>query len=154
MDRIERIVVGLDFSPASSRALEAALFLAERFAAELHLVHAFDVPIPFVGPSEVAIPEPTWAELRKAAARKLEKARQQAVARGLCAEGHLEEVPAAPAIARVAREARADLVVVGTRGLGRLKHVLLGSVAERTVRLAPCPVLTVQEDDPEATAPA
>lgn len=146
MDRLEKIVVALDFSAASGSALEAALFLARPFGAELHLVHAFEVPIPFVGPSEVAVPQPYLDELRDAAARKLEKAREKATAAGARATTHLREVPAAPAIARVAEEVDAQLVVMGTRGLTGLRHVLLGSVAERTLRLAPCPVLTVKAE--------
>jgi nucleotide-binding universal stress UspA family protein len=57
--------------------------------------------------------------------------------------------PTAPveAIERTAEEIGADLVVMGSRGLTGLKHVLLGSVAERTLRTAPCPVLTVKDDD-------
>ena len=57
-------------------------------------------------------------------------------------------MPAASAIVEVAGEAKADLIVMGTRGHTGLKHVLLGSVAERTLRLAPCAVLTVKK--PEA----
>lgn len=152
--RIEHIVVGLDFSPESTRALETAVVIARPFDAELHLVHAFDVPLPFVGPAEIAIPEATLTTFRDAAARKLEKARASVAAQGVRAETHLTEVPAAPALARVAREIGADLVVVGTRGLGRLAHVLLGSVAERTIRLAPCPVLTVRHGDPGDAPPA
>jgi nucleotide-binding universal stress UspA family protein len=56
-------------------------------------------------------------------------------------------VPAAPAIAKAAEDFAADLIVMGTRGNTGLKHVLLGSVAERTLRLAPCSVLAVKGDD-------
>lgn len=63
---------------------------------------------------------------------------------GLACETHVLHGPAADAIAEAARTFQVDLVVMGTRGLTGLKHVLLGSVAERTVRTVPCPVLTVR----------
>ena len=53
------------------------------------------------------------------------------------------------AISSAAQELGADLIVMGTRGLTGLKHVMLGSVAERTIRIAPCPVLTVKAEQPE-----
>jgi nucleotide-binding universal stress UspA family protein len=59
---------------------------------------------------------------------------------------HLREANPSDAILDVAREIDADLIVMGTRGLTGLKHVLLGSVAERTLRLAPCSVLTVKSE--------
>jgi nucleotide-binding universal stress UspA family protein len=56
------------------------------------------------------------------------------------------EVPAAEAIVAEAEASGCDLIVMGTRGNGGIKHALLGSVAERTLRVAPCPVLTVPVD--------
>ena len=63
----------------------------------------------------------------------------------MSATSHLSEVPAASAIVDLAEELGADLIIMGTRGHTGLKHVLLGSVAERTLRHAPCSVLTVKE---------
>ena len=65
-------------------------------------------------------------------------------AEGIQARSHLTEVPAAPSIARTAEDLGADLIVMGTHGHTGIKHILLGSVAERTLRLAPCSVLTVK----------
>ncbi len=140
------IVVAMDFSELSDRALDTAVDLAKGAGAELHLVHAFDVKIPFVTPYEVAVPDHLITEARQAAARKLEEARQKASAAGAEAKTHLEDVPAWSAIVRIAEEVEADLVVMGTRGNTGLKHVLLGSVAERTLRLAPCSVLIVRAE--------
>jgi nucleotide-binding universal stress UspA family protein len=61
----------------------------------------------------------------------------------------MSELPS-EAIITVAKEIGADLIVMGTRGLSGFKHVMVGSVAERTVRLAPCPVMTVHA--PESSA--
>jgi universal stress protein E len=63
---------------------------------------------------------------------------------GIAATPHLSEGPAAPAIVGLAERLGADLIVMGTRGHTGLRHVLLGSVAERTLRHAPCSVMTVK----------
>ena len=141
---LRSIVVGLDFSEISSHALDTAIDLAKEVGGEIHLVHAFDVRVPFVTPYEVAVPDRLITEARDAAARKLEKALQKVSAAGVSGKSHLEEVPASDAIVRVAEATSADLVVVGTHGNTGLKHILLGSVAERTLRLSPCSVLTVK----------
>jgi nucleotide-binding universal stress UspA family protein len=70
-------------------------------------------------------------------------------AEGAPVEATVTPVFACEAIVKVAREINADLIVMGTRGLTGLKHVLLGSVAKRTIRVAPCPVLTVRDQGPE-----
>ena len=144
MSSLRCIVVALDFSELSSHALDTAIDLARSGGGEIHLVHAFDVRIPFVTPYEVAVPDNLITAARDAAARKLEKAMQRVGAAGLSGKSHLEEVPASSAVARVAEEVGADLIVMGTHGNTGLKHVLLGSVAERTLRRAPCSVLTVK----------
>jgi nucleotide-binding universal stress UspA family protein len=100
-----------------------------------------------VTPYEVTVPDGLIREAREAARKKLDTALDAIRKQGLEATGHLGEVPAAPAIADVAREVKADLVVIGTHGRTGLKHVLLGSVAERTLRLAPCAVLSVKQAD-------
>ena len=94
----------------------------------------------------MAIPQDLWTQIRDAAGRKLDKASQTVSAEGLTVETHLTEGANAQAIVEVAVKIGADLIVMGTRGLSGLKHVMLGSVAERTVRLAPCPVMTVKTD--------
>ena len=85
-------------------------------------------------------------EARDQAAKELQAAVAKAEKAGLSVKSHLAEVPAAQAIAHLAEELGVDLVVMGTRGNTGLKHVLLGSVAERTLRHAPCSVLTVKGD--------
>jgi nucleotide-binding universal stress UspA family protein len=140
---LRRIVVATDFSTPGEHALGVGVSLAKQLGAEVHVVHAFDIPLAMVTPYEVTVPDGLIREAREAARKKLDTALDAIRKQGLEATGHLGEVPAAPAIADVAREVKADLVVIGTHGRTGLKHVLLGSVAERTVRHAPCPVLTV-----------
>ena len=142
-----RIVVATDFSETGDHAVDAAVVLAKGFDAELDVVHAFDVPLALVTPYEVAVPDNLIRDARTAARKRLERAVEGVKAKGVRATAHLAEVPAASAIVDVARESNADLVVMGTRGHTGLKHVLLGSVAERTLRLAPCAVLTVKKSE-------
>jgi len=142
--KIEKILVAVDFSDDSGAAVTAACDLAKQFHAELHVVHAFELAAPLVSPYQVAIPDLYLVESRNAATLRLDEVVSKLRADGIAAESHLTEAPAAPAIARTAEELGADLVVMGTRGMTGFKHFVLGSVAERTLRLAPCSVLTVK----------
>ena len=144
MNPIRTLLVAIDFSESSSAVIDAAVELAKRFSATIHIVHAFDPPIPLVTPYEVTIPEAYLDQTRKAASQKLAGVVKKVAAEGVTVESHLAESPAAPAIARTAEEVGADLVVMGTHGHTGIKHLVLGSVAERTLRLAPCSVLVVK----------
>ncbi len=140
----KRILVATDFSEPAGRALDAALALAKRTGAELHLVHALEVALPLFEPYAVVLPADWVGEARRLAQAKLEQAHALVSAAGLSGTTHLGDVPAAHSIAERARSLGADLVVVGTHGHTGLKHVLLGSVAERTVEYAPCAVWTAK----------
>jgi nucleotide-binding universal stress UspA family protein len=144
-----KILVATDFSSHSERALEAGIELAKRLGAELHLTHAYSLPIPLVAPYEVTIPDPYIEETRKAAREKLAEAEAKARAAGLAPKSELAEGSAAAAILRTAEEIDADLIVMGTRGLTGLKYVVLGSVAGHVLRAAPCPVLTLRDEREE-----
>jgi nucleotide-binding universal stress UspA family protein len=139
-----RILVASDFSEHSARAVSAAKGLAQRFHARLHLVHAFGLPVVTTSPYDVVLTGAILDEARARARRSLEEAAQELSAAGVDVEVHLAHTPAAEAITEHARELAADLIVMGTHGHTGLKHTLLGSVAERTLRTAPCSVLTVK----------
>ena len=141
---IRTILVAVDFSEPSDRALEAAIQLARSLGARLHVVHSFELPIPAVSPYEVAIPVAYLEETRNAASERLAAAVAAAREAGVETGSQMGEGPAASAIVDAAQEVSADLIVVGTHGHTGLKHLVLGSVAERTVRHAPCSVLTVK----------
>jgi nucleotide-binding universal stress UspA family protein len=142
--KLANFVVGVDFSEPSERAFEAARGLARRLGARVHLVHAFHTPVQGPFPDLIVFPADALASYREAATRTLQAMLEKLRAAGV--EGHLHLAPgnAVSVIDEVARAVGADLVVVGTRGRTGLPHVLLGSVAERVVRTAPCPVLTVR----------
>jgi nucleotide-binding universal stress UspA family protein len=146
MIRFETFLVPIDFSTHSDKALDTAIALAKTFGARIHLLHAYHLPIQVATPDQIIIPRDFWTTVRDSAARKLEKTLQKVTAAGIAGETHLAEMPPAQAITQTAEKIDADLIVMGTRGLTGLKHVLLGSVAERTIRTAPCPVMTVKDE--------
>ena len=140
----KRICCPIDFSDASRAAMEVAADLARRFGAELVLLHAYPIPgYTFPDGSVVASPR-MMQDLADQAQKHLEEWRADAekLAGGprVTAEKAVGE-PAAE-ILEVARERGADLIVMGTHGRTGLEHALMGSIAERVVRRAHCPVLT------------
>jgi nucleotide-binding universal stress UspA family protein len=143
---IRRILVAVDFSEHSRRALDDAIALAKKFGAELHLLHCYQVyPVEAVGyPYYVAVPESYDRAIQEGARAQLSSWLEKVSAQGVRAEQHLEVDHPSHGIVALAEKLSADLIVVGTYGLTGLKHALLGSVAERVIRHAPCPVLTVK----------
>ena len=142
----KKILVGTDFSEASDEARRVAIEVARRLGAELEIVHV-EEPLPAYAFSEGALPDlpRLQEEVRIWAERQLEDLARGARASGVSTTtAVLLGVPAS-AIVEAARTARADLIVVGTHGRTGLERVLLGSVAERVVRNAPCAVLTVRQ---------
>jgi nucleotide-binding universal stress UspA family protein len=136
------IVVATDFSAHGDRAVELAADWARAFSAQLHVVNGLQLTMPFLAPYEVTVPDAFIDESYAAARKKLE-----AIAAKLGdVNVHTTVISAAPhdAIDTLAERVKADLIVTGSRGLTGVKHALLGSVAERTLRHAPCSVLTVK----------
>lgn len=144
MNRPQNLLVATDFSTSARAAEDAAIAWAQRFGAALHWVHALELPLPIFEPYVVAVPEATIDATRKAAQEKLEADARRSAEANLAGTTHLGDVPAAYAIADRAEELGADLVVIGTHGHRGVRRVILGSVAEKTVRLAPCSVLTIK----------
>lgn len=141
--KIDNVIIPIDFSPPSLEAVEFALPLLKQFHAELHLVHVFepDYPLASMVAMPLIIPE---LEVGKRVRRHLKD-----VAKKYGIElrpGNIHALKGRPfeEICRLAREAGIDLIVVSTRGNTGLKHLVLGSTAERVVRYSPCPVLVVR----------
>ena len=147
MKAVHKILVPIDFSEHSQRALEEAIALAKKFGAELHLLHCLELFTPIAFAPYNATDYRAFDSLRQdfyqAAQAQLSNWSRRAAAAGVSVREHLAEKRASEAAIELARKIGADLIVMGTQGFSGLKHLLLGSVAERTVRLAPCPVLTV-----------
>ena len=142
-DIITRIIVPTDFSDTSDAALEYARVLAARFGASLHLLHVIDDPFVTEGLAAEAYmteaPTIRTAMLEDARARLRHRARGCTTTEAIFGRG-------AVTIVEYAQQVDGDLIVMGTHGRTGLAHLLLGSVAERVVRIAPCPVLTVGQE--------
>ena len=141
------ILVPLDFSSDSEAALAAALEIAKSFDAKLHLLHVFAFPTYVGTPWGYAYPPGAFSDARLRASELLGEWQARADAEHVASTTQSEEGHPSEVIVEIAEKLPADLIVMGTRGLTGIKHVLLGSVAERTLRHAPCPVLTVKADD-------
>jgi nucleotide-binding universal stress UspA family protein len=144
--QIKKILVPTDFSEHADKAIETAEILAKPLGAEIHLLHVLHLPIQAVTPEMAVVPVGFWQDLRAYAEKKIAASKAAIEKQGVrCTSEVIEDIPGF-AIAAAAKRTNADLIVMGSRGLTGLKHVLLGSVAERTVRTAPCPVLTVKHE--------
>ncbi len=141
---VERILVPVDFSDHAEPVIEWATHLAQEHAAEILLLHAYHLPVEFQQLEGAYLPQDFWESVKSEAEQNLE---QYAVAirdAGIPVKVLVHEGYPATVIEDEAVEQRADLIVIGTHGLSGLKHMLLGSIAERVVQKAPCPVLTVK----------
>lgn len=147
MIEINSILAPTDFSAHSERAVRYACGLADRLQAELHLIHILSEIIP-AGPDPLlmpVMPPQFYQENEDRARATLEQFRSpewgnpRSVVTAIRWGGPVE------AIVDYALEHEIDLIVLATHGRSGLSHVLLGSVAERIVREAPCPVLTIRD---------
>jgi nucleotide-binding universal stress UspA family protein len=151
---VRRILVPLDFSENSRAVLEWAAHLAEEHHSPVVLLHAYHLPVEFQQLEGAYLPEDFWANVRSETEQTLARYAEELRARGLEVETVAREGYPATVIEEEAERQAADLIVIGTRGLSGLKHLLLGSIAERVVQRAPCPVLTVKTCAPRAKAGA
>ena len=143
--RLRTILAATDFSETAATGVDWAIELSKNHGARLELVHALLVPsraTDFV-PSP---PDPT-EELQAAASARLNEITIKAREMGIEVGSELKLGIPSQIIIETAREKGVDLIVIGTRGLTGLRHLLLGSTAERVVQHADCPVLTVHPED-------
>ncbi len=136
-----RIIIAVDGSEHSYRALNYAKSLAGCFGAELYLVHVFPQTSDLLGYEEY---EKLVARREGAGQKILQSAREALGENGLVVYEELLEGPEAEAIIAVAETRQADLIVMGTRGLSDLQGLLVGSVSHKVIRFAHCPVLVVR----------
>ena len=145
--KIETILVPTDFSDDANHALETAKGLARQFGSKIVLLHAYRVDLPMSTPAlggGFVLPDNFYEQLRSQAKQQIEALAAEVEKDGVKVSSLAIEERAAIAIVEEAKRLSADLIVIGTRGLTGLKHIALGSVAERVVREAACPVLTVK----------
>jgi nucleotide-binding universal stress UspA family protein len=142
--RCNRILVPVDFSPQSDAALEYAIDLARRLDGRIVLAHVFSVPAFAFPDASIPMPAQTVVEVQNASRTQLAKLEERVRQAGVGVSSCLLEGAPFVEIVRAARGEQADLIVMGTHGRSGLRHALLGSVAEKVVRKAPCPVLVVR----------
>lgn len=148
MIQIRNILAPTDFSVPSRHALKYAAELAQRFGAQLHLVTVVENVIPLVPEAGMLFGQQAdqFAEQQKAAHHALEKLAADPGLQSLKPRIHVLSGSAHAEILEFAKQREIDLLVVGTHGRTGLSHLFMGSVAEKIVRLAPCPVLTVHPE--------
>jgi nucleotide-binding universal stress UspA family protein len=136
------LLVPHDFGETAEHALAFAIELAAKLGAKITIVHAYEVPS-YGYPDGVALTVEVGDNIRRAAETALERVAARTRRPGLELQSMLRQGPAWSEINAAASQAHADLIVMGTHGRHGLARALLGSVAEKVVRTAPCPVLTV-----------
>ena len=149
MPKISTILCPVDLSDPSLGALEHAEDLARKLGAELvvaHIVEPAFYPVAY-GAVPVAATVNIEEEARKAAEDRLQQLAAEITGRGVPCSPLVDSGTAALRICELVKENGIDLVVIATHGYTGLKHVLLGSVAERVVRMAECPVLSVKSHE-------
>jgi len=144
---IRSILAPTDISEHSHASLRYAVGLAERFEATLHLLHVLPDLIP-TGPDVMltpALPPEYYTETEAVSRSALKTALDPSWGTVSALETSVRWGEPVEGIIGYAREHAIDLIVIATHGRHGLSHVLLGSAAERIVREAPCPVLTIRE---------
>jgi nucleotide-binding universal stress UspA family protein len=155
MIKISSVLVATDFSDPSASALNYGRELARTFGARLHVLHVVENPVVYAGAETVGVDcEQLRADLEAGALTTLDRIvtaedREQLRAVTPVRSGN------SPAyeIAAYAKAEDIDIIVMGTHGRGFMGHLLMGSVAEKVVRIAPCPVLTVRHPEHEFIEP-
>ncbi|MGD1975442.1 MAG: universal stress protein [Desulfobacterales bacterium] len=153
---IKRILCPTDFSENSKHAMKYALTLAALSQAELELFHVVE-PITYPQSTELFEPVLDEVELTMKMGAAFQKQLEDQVAalkeEYPKTEGKIVTGNTFLEIIQVARDEKVDMIVMGTHGRTGLAHVLIGSVAEKVVREAPCPVLTVKHPEHEFVKP-
>jgi nucleotide-binding universal stress UspA family protein len=156
MITLKNILVATDFGEAADAALNYGRALARNFGATLHVVHVAH-PVyatPIAGESYLAVFPNLQSEIddsarKQLAERLIDDDRPPLRIKPIV----LDSSATATTIVEYAKNAEVDLIVMGTHGRGAVAHMLMGSVAERVVRAAPCPVLTVRHPEREFVFP-
>jgi len=141
---VRRILVPVDFSEHAEPVIEWATHLAEEHGSTIVLLHAYHLPVEFQQLEGAYLPQDFWDSVHGESEQQLGRHADRIRERGIPVEILVREGYPATVIEDEAQAQRADLIVIGCRGLSGLKHMLLGSIAERVVQKSACPVLTVK----------
>lgn len=143
--KLKTILVPVDFSESSRKALHYAVSFARQFNAEILLLHSVELPSP---PPETILTKPGLidADAQNAADKRLSEWRKQ-IGSSTAVKVAARTGKPTTQIVEEAKRSHADLIVMGTHGRTGLSHLLIGSTAEQVVRHAPCPVMVVREQE-------
>jgi nucleotide-binding universal stress UspA family protein len=150
--RVKNVLVPIDFSDCSRKALRYAIPFAKEHDAALTLLYVVPTPSYVIGEYSLAPYAEIQAEMRSHGAKELARMIVDDVKGEVPAESRVQVGSAAHEIVELAKCLPADLIVISTHGRTGLKHVFIGSVAEHVIRHAPCPVLVVREDERDFVA--
>ena len=139
--KCQHILVPIDFSRDSEDAVDCAVGLAQQFQARLTLLHSVYVP----EAADVNLAA-YLDKIESESAEQMAARRKRVEDAGVTADSLMVRGSPSHKITETARDKQADLIVMGTHGRTGLRHMLIGSVAERVVRLAPCPVMVVPRE--------
>lgn len=153
MITLKNLLVPTDFSDHSFAAAEYAVELAQRFKAKIHILHVVEEPVATIPLLEV-YGAPSREEYEAAAQAMLDNWPLPDGAEECEVERRLHHGTPFVQILHDARDHDIDLIVMGSHGRGMMAHLLLGSVAEKVVRKAACPVLTIRPEDHQFVHPA
>jgi nucleotide-binding universal stress UspA family protein len=149
---VQHILVPTDFSEYANQALDYAMELAQKLQARLTLLHIIDTtPLGMVEGASM-LPPSYWQELETGIEQSMEESLKRLDDEGLQGETVIVHGVPFQAILDTAKDKDADLIVMGTHGRTGLIHALMGSVAEKVVRLAPCPVLVTRGSTEASTS--
>ena len=154
MIKIANVLVATDFGAASESALNYGRELARTFGANLHVLHVIENPILWAGPESATVDfMAVQRDLESGARAALDKVVTPEDRDQLRAVTIVRTGPPALEIVGYANDVGADVIIMGTHGRGFIGHMFMGSVAERVVRIAGCPVLTVRHPEHEFLRP-
>ena len=137
--KVQHILVPVDFSPDAEQALDNAIALGQMFQARLSLLHVISLPVT----TEINLSAYS-KELEHSARQQMEAYQRRVTHAGLQSETQVMHGDPFRSIIQAATDQPIDLIIMGTHGRTGIPHLLIGSVAERVVRLAPCPVLVTR----------
>jgi glycine betaine transporter len=153
MINIKNILCPIDYSMYSEKALNYAIEIAEKYGSKLYVIHVLDMRVYDMNESELynfnIIDESTIEELRD----RLLKCVKEDVRSKIPVETIIVQGVPFVEIIKAAKDHTIDLIVMGTHGRTGISHAIIGSVAEKVVRKAPCPVLTVRRTEHEFSIP-
>ncbi|MFQ6607376.1 MAG: universal stress protein [Fidelibacterota bacterium] len=144
---LKKIMITTDFSEFSRYAFRYATILAEKFTAELIIVHVIQ---PTITPADFAwaVPPPNLSgEFDELAKQSLDRLAKELIPNSIKSRTILTHGSPAREIIETGRKENVDMIIMSTHGLGGLSHVLFGSTTEKVVRKSPCPVLTIRHPE-------